>query len=182
MNDYWKIGILIALCAGSYGLHKYFEHKAVTTAITTTTTTITSQYQSQVLAANKKAADAEQSLATFKSGADHDKQSAVNAANDKSAALIASLSDRPTRADLSSSVSAAVARAKSACTGSGLYRDDAEFLVGYANAAAKAVIDRDYYYGQYENARRTLAGTPSTAGSHAAASDAVSVPRNGIQH
>lgn len=164
MNDWWKIGILIALCAGSYGLHKYFEHKAVTTAITTTTTTITSQYQSQVLAANKKAADAEASLATFKSKADDDKQTAVKAVDTKYADLVSSLQQRPTRADLSSSVSAAVARARTACNGSGLYRDDAEFLAGYASLAAKAVIDRDYYYGQYENARRTLAGTQSTTG------------------
>lgn len=176
MNDWWKIGILIALCAGSYGLHKYFEHKAVTTAITTTTTTITSQYQSQVLAANKKAADAEASLADYKSKADNDKQAAVKAVDTKYADLISSLQQRPTRSDLNSSVSAAVARARAACTGPGLYRDDAEFLAGYASLAAKAVIDRDYYYGQYENARRTLAGQKPDAGLVSKAANTKSVP------
>lgn len=182
MNDYWKIGILVVLLGGSYGLHKYFETKAVNTAITTTKTTITKEYQDQVLAANKKAADAEQSLATFKSKADNDKQVAVQGVTDKYATLVSSLSNRPTRADLSSSVSAAVARAKSACTGAGLYGDDAKFLAGYASLAAKSVIDRDYYYGQYENARRTLAGQKPDAGLNGASSNAVDVSGNRLQH
>lgn len=176
MNDYWKIGILIGLCAASYGLHVYLEHKAVTTAITTTTTTITGKYQAQVLAANKKAADANASMAAFKSKADNDKQVAVQAIDTKYAALVSSLQQRPTRADLSSSVSTAVARARASCTGTGLYRDDAEFLAGYSALAAKAIVDRDYYYGQYENARRTIAGTQSIAGPSGTAPDAKPVP------
>jgi hypothetical protein len=43
-----------------------------------------------------------------------------------------------------------------ACTGSELYREDGEFLAREAARADSIVIQRDYYYQEYENARKKL--------------------------
>lgn len=43
-----------------------------------------------------------------------------------------------------------------ACTGAGLYREDGEFLIGEAARANKIRIERDFYYNQYEQARKKL--------------------------
>lgn len=43
-----------------------------------------------------------------------------------------------------------------ACTGAGLFREDGEFLIGEAARAKRVLIERDYYYEQYEQARKKL--------------------------
>lgn len=42
------------------------------------------------------------------------------------------------------------------CTGAELYREDGEFLAGEAARAERVLTERNYYYEQYENARRQL--------------------------
>lgn len=42
------------------------------------------------------------------------------------------------------------------CTGAQLFREDGEFLVGEAARADKIVKERDYYFQEYENARKKL--------------------------
>lgn len=42
------------------------------------------------------------------------------------------------------------------CTGRELYREDGEFLIREAARADKVIIERDYYYEQYENARKMI--------------------------
>lgn len=182
MNDWWKILILVGVLGLSYGAHVYFEKKAVNSAVTVTTTTIEKQYQDKLIAADKKAAAATASLALFKSQADQDKANAVKDLNTKLSDALSQLQNRPTRSDLTSSVASAVARAKSSCTGSQLYRDDAEFLTRFANDADKVVIDRDYYYGQYENARRTLAGEKPLTGLNGSSTNSEPVSRTRLQH
>ena len=44
----------------------------------------------------------------------------------------------------------------SACTGAELYREDAEFLAREAARAEGVLKERDYYYSEYENARRAF--------------------------
>lgn len=39
------------------------------------------------------------------------------------------------------------------CTGRELYREDGEFLIGEAARAEKLIVERNYYYEQYEKAR-----------------------------
>ena len=157
MNDWWKIGILTVLVAGGVASHFYFEKRAVNNAITVTTTTITKQYQDKLIEAQKKASDATAALNELKAKADKEKADAVQAVDLKYSDLVRSLQKRPTRADLTSSVAAAVASARKACTGSQLFREDAEFLAGEAARADKVTIERDYYYGRYEAARQQLA-------------------------
>jgi len=44
----------------------------------------------------------------------------------------------------------------STCTGAELYREDAEFLAREAARAEGVLKERDYYYSEYENARRAF--------------------------
>lgn len=44
----------------------------------------------------------------------------------------------------------------SACTGRELYQEDGLFLRGEAARAEALIIERDYYYNQYENVRKKL--------------------------
>jgi hypothetical protein len=43
-----------------------------------------------------------------------------------------------------------------ACTGAELYREDGEFLIGEAARAERVLIERNYYYEQYEQVRKKL--------------------------
>lgn len=151
------IVVLVLIVAGYFG-HTYFEHKAVSVAIVNTQTSMEKQYQDKLIAANNKATQASKDLADGLTKANQDKDNAVTQITTSLNATINSLRQRPTRADLTSSVATAVASAKQACNGSQLFREDAEFLAREAARADAVVVERDYYYGQYEDARRTLAG------------------------
>lgn len=63
------------------------------------------------------------------------------------------LQHRPLRASNPNTTSS-----PSSCRGSELYREDAEFLTREAARAEKLIEQRDYYYREYENARRELNG------------------------
>jgi hypothetical protein len=93
----------------------------------------------------------EKQLDSNKSQADFVKAFAVADVTNRLNATISSLRNRPVRP-------ATVASTQPACTGAGLYRDDAEFLARLASDADQVKIERDYYYGQYESARKLLAG------------------------
>lgn len=49
-----------------------------------------------------------------------------------------------------------ITETRETCTGTGLYREDAEFLTREAARAEKVRIERDYYWQRYENARLEL--------------------------
>lgn len=84
------------------------------------------------------------------------KQSAriIEILNGNVAALTRSLSSRPARPAVGPSVMppAASAGTDLRCTGAGLYRDDAELLVGRSAAAQRIRIQRDNCYAAYERA------------------------------
>ena len=81
----------------------------------------------------------------------HDKQTII----DRNAALIRSLQQRSTREDSKEANSTAPEAGKS-CTGAELHREDGEFLAGEAARAEKVIVDRDFYYERYEDARQQL--------------------------
>ena len=64
------------------------------------------------------------------------------------------LSNRPSRpASMPSPTTTTVIQA---CTGRELYKEDGQFLTREAARAEKVIAERDYYYNQYENARKEL--------------------------
>lgn len=162
MSEWIKIGVWIALVAALLGSHYYLQNKAVIKAVKVTTITIETQYKDKLIKAQQQAADATAKLNSQKVKADEDKANAVQAVSAEYSRIVSELQSRPTRKDLTSSVASAVASARKACTGSELYREDAEFLAGEAARADKVTIERDYYYGRYEDARRILAEPRST--------------------
>lgn len=64
------------------------------------------------------------------------------------------LSKRPSRPERMPSP--ATTTVVQACTGRELYKEDGQFLTREAARAEKIIIERDYYYSQYENARKEL--------------------------
>lgn len=66
--------------------------------------------------------------------------------------LLRRLSKRPSREDSSSA-----SQDRNTCTGAELLREDGEFLAREAARADKILTERNYYYEQYERARRALA-------------------------
>ncbi len=64
------------------------------------------------------------------------------------------LSNRPTRPiSMPSPTTTTVVQS---CTGRELYKEDGQFLAREAARAEKVIAERDYYYNQYENARKEL--------------------------
>lgn len=158
MTENLKLIVLVLLVVAGIVSHFILEKRAVSQAIIVTTTKIETEYKTKLIAAQQKAADQTSALNTYKVQADKDKTNEINRISAEYEHTISSLSDRPTRADLTSSVASAVARARSACTGAQLFKEDGGFLAGEAARADKIIVERDYYYGRYEDARRTLAG------------------------
>jgi uncharacterized protein HemX len=114
-------------------------------------------------------------MADQKAAADKDKNEALkkNAASLQS--VIDSLRNRQARPNNLPNNSSA----GSTCTGTQLYREDAEFLAREAARADSVIIERDYYYGQYESVRKLLndaAGQTSDAGRSKSVSDTKPVP------
>jgi hypothetical protein len=90
---------------------------------------------------------------------DRTKDAQILASNRRADALASELRNRPARparpasdakADTASAGSADSAH-PTACTGAGLYRDDADFLGWFAAQTARLVIERDSYYAKYQS-------------------------------
>lgn len=136
MQKYFLIAALVAgLLGGCIPTYMYYHGKLV-------------KQQADAIVATQTL---EKQLDQNKSQADFVKAFAVADVSNKLTATINSLRNRTVRP-------ATVASAQPACTGAGLYRDDSEFLARLASSADQVKIERDYYYGQYEAARRLLAG------------------------
>lgn len=81
--------------------------------------------------------------------AERTKNEALIDANRRVGQLLGELRNRPQR-PASGSAAASHPAAGAACTGSGLYRPDAEFLAGEAAAAAVIASQRDYCHDRYD--------------------------------
>lgn len=167
-----NIGCIAALLAGLYFVHWSLEKRAVAAG----KAEVVAEYQKQVATAQAAVKEATDTLAANKVAADKDKADELKKADDKYAALVKSNSVRRTRAQAGQAGPGAVAPVGSSCTGAQLYRDDADFLAGFAQQAESVRIERDYYYGQYESARKLLAGQEQDDGHDGSVSDPKPVP------
>ena len=111
-------------------------------------------------------------LAVNKESADKEKDEAIKRNTAAYQSIVNSLRNRQERPSNLPSNS----NAPSTCTGAQLYRQDAEFLAREAARADQAIIDRDYYYEQYESVRRTLNPSGSDGGQQGKVPDTKSVP------
>lgn len=137
------------------------------------------QYQKLEATYSKLSEEAEQAaiqhtqeLQKQKDNADKDKQDALKKVATDYQSQLDSLRKRQVRP----SVLPAASDVAGTCTGAQLYREDAEFLAGEAARAEQVRIERDYYYGRYEDARKMLAGEKPDGGLDGQVSNTKSVP------
>lgn len=148
MSIYYKLISVAVIISAAVGWHYYDRSQAITAAETALNDKYDREYQQKVL-------DAQKASSTLLAATIEDeriKNEALSNINAWQHATIISLQQRPTRSQLNS----AVAEARKACTGTELYREDAEFLTREAARAERLIKERDFYYEQYERARLAL--------------------------
>ena len=107
----------------------------------------------QQLQAAKDAADkAEKDIEAQSAQLIKEKDEKISSLNGRVNALTRSLQQRAKR-DSSVNLPPQVGET---CTGAQLFREDGEFLAGEAARADQLAIERDYYYEQYEQARKRI--------------------------
>jgi hypothetical protein len=141
------VGVLIVLV----GVWHYMSLKA---AVGAAKASVVAEYQIEI---DKSVAKAIEDTKKLQESADvikEKKYETLKRNNDKLLADIVSLQQRakrPSPTNLAPNPSA-----REACTAAQLYREDAEFLAREAARADSVLIERNYYYEQYESIRKQL--------------------------
>lgn len=81
-----------------------------------------------------------------------EKDEKITRLNNYANSLLARVQQRPSRTEEPNNNSTV----ESSCTGRELYKEDGEFLVREAARAERILEERNYYYEQYEQVRKTL--------------------------
>lgn len=148
--------VLLGALAGLYGLHRGIVASEVREAKQTVTTTLNKEYQAKLDAAKEASRKTEDELRLNAFNKEKDKNAKIDSVSADLKLALERLRTRPERpAPLPSGE---VATSASACTAVSLYRPDAEFLTREASRAQSVLIERDYYYNLYEEARIKLDG------------------------
>lgn len=143
-----KLGLIIGLIIGLTSLHLYLKDRAVTQA----KTELVTQYEKKLLDAVIQSKQAETDLQEKARQHDNAKEAHIRALDSKLNNALSELRKRPKRPANSSKDTGD----KQACTARELYREDAEFLTRESARAESVLVERDYYYNQYESVRRRL--------------------------
>ena len=146
--------IAIAILISVIGAFIWHENK-LSGARKEATADVVKEYSNGALEQSLEAVQTEKKIVEDALKAERKKNDAKQAIIDRNAALIRSLQHRPTREDSKEANSTAPEAGKS-CTGAELHREDGEFLAGEAARAEKVIVDRDFYYERYEDARQQL--------------------------
>ena len=139
------VAVFLALLGA---FHFYEQDKAVAKA----KESVEQVYKTKLEQAATAAAKTETTLAVQSAQAIKAKDEKIASISKRNVELNRLLANRPSRpTDNSQSPSTG-----SSCTGTQLYREDGEFLAGEAARADKIVVERDFYYNEYEKARNAL--------------------------
>jgi hypothetical protein len=152
----WPWVALLILIAALTGFHVYDKNTAVKAAIVATTATLNNEYQSKLNKTIKEAATVTDKLKTDASKSQELKDAEIKKLASSLSAATSRLSNRPKRQP--APVTPNTPSIVNSCTGAELYREDGEFLTREAYRAESLITERDYYYNQYENARKELEG------------------------
>jgi hypothetical protein len=144
-------GLIIALGAFHYTDKYYAIHEAEKAV----EVRLNASYKEQLNLASIKAKKTETELQTEAIKFKQDKDNEIKIVNDKLDVAISQLRTRTSRPTNYTPPSNNI----STCSGSQLYREDAEFLTREAARAEAVRIERDYYFKQYEDARIKINGT-----------------------
>lgn len=151
----WIIVGQLVLLGGLYGLHLWDRSVTVKREVVHTKEVMNTVYQKRILEQAAKAKLVESKL-TEKAKTDEKlKQDQINSINAKLVVAVDQLRNERKRRP-ASVTNSPVAPIIGTCTGRELYAEDGEFLTREAARADKVAVERDYYYTQYENARKAL--------------------------
>jgi len=140
-----KIIAVLGLIMALIGIHMYDKHQAITKAVAE----VNMAYELKFTQIDKKAKEEKIVLLEAQQKEREKKDENIRNLNSKLNNAIGMLSIRKERSQGSGESSGA----GTACTGRELFQEDGEFLIREASRADQTVIERDYYYEQYEKAR-----------------------------
>lgn len=151
INPYpYVFGFVLVACL--YGGHRVVVSHAVDVAVKENTVKLKGQYDAALLKASKDSRLAENDLEKEHEATEKVKDTQIKALTSQRDDALRRLQYRTKRPTDSTKI----ANDSKTCTGAKLYREDGEFLVRESAAAARVVKERDYYYQEYENARKKL--------------------------
>lgn len=151
----WVILGHVIILGSLYGLHIWDRSSTVKKEVTREVEILNVGYQKRINEQVAKTRLVETKLKEFKNESEKSKQAAISAIDSKLVVAINELRNerakRPTP-----KANTPIAPIIGTCTGRELYAEDGEFLTREAARADKVVVERNYYYTQYENARKVL--------------------------
>ncbi len=160
-TNLWPWVALALVLLGLWTGHKVLVNVAVREAVVATEKKMEAEYNKKYLAATAKAKVVEDDLRINANNLRNEKDAQIRNLESERNKLLISLRQRPSRP---SSPTALVN--STSCTARELYREDAEFLAGEATRAQSVLIERDYYYQQYESARKIIDAYAGTTGTN----------------
>ncbi len=125
------------------GLHYYDKYQAVQA--------VKDEYVQKSKEIHTKTERATQALEASSRKDKEEKDAKIKSINDKLNTALISLRNRPVRTKYRE-----LAGPIQACTGRELFREDGEFLTREAARGDRVIVERDYYYQEYEKARLKL--------------------------
>lgn len=150
MFDWIKLSVIGGVIALLIGGHFYLQNQAVNSAVKK----IEDKYKLELQIAEQKAIT---STANIYKNTIEDlniKNEKLNNIASEYKLTIDSLRNRKSRP--SETIYSTITEVRETCTGSQLFREDAEFLAGEASRANEVIVERDFYYQRYEEARLML--------------------------
>ena len=146
---------IVALLGALLGIHYWSQGVAVDNAIELTTGRLNKEWQEKLDVSIRKKDEAQKELSISHFKEVEEKNAKIKDVTGKLNSALISLQSRPSRPQSSPDSSSSTA-APQTCTGRELPREDAEFLTRESAAAQAIVVERDYYYQEYENVRIIL--------------------------
>lgn len=150
-----KLIAIVALLVALGAAHIWDKGVAVDNATELTTARLNEEWQNKLDASIKKKDEAQIALSNSHYKEVEAKNAKIQDISGELSAALSSLQNRPTRPQPSTDSSSGTTTAQT-CTGRELPREDADFLTRESSAAQEIVVQRDYYYQEYENVRKVL--------------------------
>lgn len=149
-----KIWAFLAILGCLVAFHYIDRQSAISKAEKATESRLNASYQVKLNEAVKKARDVEDVLRKDSEQLKESKDAKIKQINDDLNVALSELRKRPKRP--SPTDNTIHPEDTSSCTAGGLYQEDAEFLTREAARADSILLERDYYYSEYESVRRSM--------------------------
>lgn len=145
------IGALIAALGAFWGYDRYVS---INRAEKRVTEALNASYQAKLNQAFATAKDTEKKLREQSFLNEKAKDDEILVLNNKLGVALGELRKRPQRSSTTDYTNPSAATPP--CTGTSLFQEDGGFLIREATRADSVMAERNYYYKQYEDARKRL--------------------------